>query len=109
MLDQTTEIGSLDLDSVEVYISPWVSGTRAVVFYGTISSTVFVEERESVPEVWDKAIAAALRIIKEKAALMGANAITGFEVIVDPFAVEGTGCGLSVYMQGTATKLELLL
>ena len=99
-------------NDVELYTSPWVSGTRAAAYFGPISSELFladdsVEDRSAA---WTKAERELLESLRDKARTLGANAVVGLEVTLDPFAqLPDTGLtGLRLHAVGTAAKLEPL-
>jgi len=99
-------------DEVELYTSPWVSGTRAAAYFGPISSELFLPD-DSVDdrvEAWTKAERELLESLREKARSLGANAVVGLEVTLDPFAreEEKDATGLRLHAVGTAAKLEPL-
>jgi hypothetical protein len=99
-------------DEVELYTSPWVSGTRAAAYFGPISSELFLPD-DSVDdrvEAWTKAERELLESLREKARSLGANAVVGLEVTLDPFAREEEKdvTGLRLHAVGTAAKLEPL-
>jgi len=101
-----------DPDEVELYTSPWVSGTRAAAYFGPISSELFLED-DSVDdrvEAWTRAERELLESLREKARSLGANAVVGLEVTLDPFAheEEKDATGLRLHAVGTAAKLEPL-
>ena len=105
--------GALEAENeVELYTSPWVSGTRAAAYFGPISSELFlpddsVEDRSAA---WTKAERELLESLRDKARTLGANAVVGLEVTLDPFAelAETTSTGLRLHAVGTAAKLEPL-
>ena len=102
---------TLDQD-VELYTSPWVSGTRAAAYFGPISSELFLED-DSVKdrsEAWTKAERELLESLRDKARSLGANAVVGLEVTLDPFArlADTDTTGLRLHAVGTAAKLEPL-
>jgi uncharacterized protein YbjQ (UPF0145 family) len=100
---------TLDQD-VELYTSPWVSGTRAAAYFGPISSELFLEDDsvEDRTEAWTKAERELLESLRDKARSLGANAVVGLEVTLDPFArsAENEATGLRLSAVGTAAKLE---
>ena len=102
---------TLDQD-VELYTSPWVSGTRAAAYFGPISSELFLEDEsvEDRGEAWSKAERELLEALRDKARSLGANAVVGLEVTLDPFArhPETEATGLRLHAVGTAAKLEPL-
>jgi len=102
---------TLDQD-VELYTSPWVSGTRAAAYFGPISSELFLEDDsvEDRTEAWSKAERELLESLRDKARSLGANAVVGLEVTLDPFArsAENEATGLRLHAVGTAAKLEPL-
>jgi uncharacterized protein YbjQ (UPF0145 family) len=97
---------------VELYTSPWVSGTRAAAYFGPISSEIFLadESVEDRSESWSKAERELLESLRDRARTLGANAVVGLEITLDPFArAEASGCtGLRLHAVGTAAKLEPL-
>ena len=99
-------------DDVELYTSPWVSGTRAAAYFGPISSELFLEDDsvEDRVEAWTCAERELLESLREKARSLGANAVVGLEVTLDPFAQDGEKetTGLRLHAVGTAAKLEPL-
>ena len=105
------ESPSLDQD-VELYTSPWVSGTRAAAYFGPISSELFLEDDavEDRTEAWTKAERELLESLRDKARSLGANAVVGLEVTLDPFAksADTDVTGLRLHAVGTAAKLEPL-
>jgi hypothetical protein len=83
-------------EDVELYTSPWVSGTRAAAYFGPI-------------EGWTKAERELLESLRDKARGLGANAVVGPEVTLDPFGKSEEGAtGLRLHAVGTAAKLEPL-
>ncbi len=97
---------------VELYTSPWVSGTRAAAYFGPISSELFLED-ESVEDrfaSWSKAERELLESLRDKARTLGANAVVGLEVTLDPFSrcADSGATGLRLHAVGTAAKLEAL-
>ncbi len=99
-------------EEVELYTSPWVSGTRAAAYFGPISSELFLEDDsvEDRVEAWTRAERELLESLREKARSLGANAVVGLEVTLDPFAKaeEKDVTGLRLHAVGTAAKLEPL-
>ena len=97
---------------VELYTSPWVSGTRAAAYFGPISSELFLEDAsvEDRSAAWAKAETELLESLRDKARGLGANAVVGLEVTLDPFArcAETDATGLRLHAVGTAAKLEAL-
>jgi hypothetical protein len=100
------------MDDVELYTSPWVSGTRAAAYFGPISSEMFLADDavEDRSVAWGKAERELLESLRDKARNLGANAVVGLEITLDPFArAEATGnTGLRLHAVGTAAKLEPL-
>ena len=109
--DQPDPKVTLDQD-VELYTSPWVSGTRAAAYFGPISSELFLEDEsvEDRTEAWTKAERELLESLRDKARSLGANAVVGLEVTLDPFArhSDTEATGLRLHAVGTAAKLEPL-
>jgi uncharacterized protein YbjQ (UPF0145 family) len=97
---------------VELYTSPWVSGTRAAAYFGPISAELFLEDSlvEDRTEAWSKAERELLESLRDRARALGANAVVGLEVTLDPFARKGDtdATGLRLHAVGTAAKLEPL-
>ncbi len=100
-------------EDVELYTSPWVSGTRAAAYFGPISSELFLEDDPETDrsDAWTKAERELLESLRDKARGLGANAVVGLEVTLDPFAQStnsSEGTGLRLHAVGTAAKLEPL-
>ena len=112
-MGETTHEPDLGTEDVELYTSPWVSGTRAAAYFGPISSELFlpddsVEDRSAA---WTRAERELLESLREKARTLGANAVVGLEVTLDPFAQSCDNekdTGLHLHAVGTAAKLEPL-
>lgn len=107
----TTDTQASPEEDVELYTSPWVSGTRAAAYFGPISSELFLEDAsvEDRSAAWTKAERELLESLRDKARTLGANAVVGLEVTLDPFAQSETGAtGLKLHAVGTAAKLEPL-
>lgn len=107
MPDEGRPIG----EEVELYTSPWVSGTRAAAYFGPISSELFLEDElvDDRSAAWSKAEQELLASLRDKARGLGANAVVGLEVTLDPFARSSAGSsGLRLHAVGTAAKLEPL-
>ncbi len=111
-MGETTHEPDLGTEDVELYTSPWVSGTRAAAYVGPISSELVlpddsVEDRSAA---WTRAERELLESLREKARSLGANAVVGLEVTLDPFAKaeEKDVTGLRLHAVGTAAKLEPL-
>ena len=112
MRAETSEQRSDFENDVELYTSPWVSGTRAAAYFGPISSELFLEDSavDDRSEAWAKAERELLESLRDKARGLGANAVVGLEVTLDPFAHhnETEAPGLRLHAVGTAAKLEPL-
>ena len=95
-------------EDVELYTSPWVSGTRAAAYFGPISTELFLEDQtvDDRSEAWSKAERELLESLRDKARALGASAVVGLEVTLDPFALSEKGTtGLRLHAVGTAAKL----
>ena len=99
-------------EDVDLYTSPWVSGTRAAAYFGPISAELFLEDAAAGnrSEAWCKAEIELLESLRARARPLGANAVVGLEVTLDPFAhsKETASKGLLLHAVGTAAKLEPL-
>ena len=106
------QIDSSIEDDVDLYTSPWVSGTRAAAYFGPISTELFLEDSAggNRSEAWCKAEIELLESLRDRARALGANAVVGLEVTLDPFAHSKTddARGLLLHAVGTAAKLEPL-
>ena len=111
-LEDANEATGAPGDDVELYTSPWVSGTRAAAYFGPISAELFLEDNsvDDRTEAWTKAERELLEALRDKARGLGANAVVGLEVTLDPFArLEETDVtGLRLHAVGTAARLEPL-
>lgn len=79
---------------VQIYTSPWVSGTRAVAYFGPVSVTA------KHTSDWESTIQLALETIQDTTSSLGGNAIVGIEIAIDPFAEPPT-----LIIIGTAAEL----
>jgi hypothetical protein len=96
---------------VELHTSPWVCGTRAAAYFGAIDTDLFIADKGLVDrvEAWTAAEKELLEGLRVKAAALGANAVVGLEVTLDPFAKSAEGePGLRLRAVGTAARLEPL-
>ncbi len=112
MAETSPEAEPADSD-VELYTSPWVSGTRAAAYFGPISSELFLpdDSLEDRSAAWTRAERELLESLRDKARTLGANAVVGLEVTLDPFAHQSDNekeTGLRLQAVGTAAKLEPL-
>jgi hypothetical protein len=64
---------------VSLYSSPWITGTRATAYFGPITSNSFFAAD------WDTTIRAGIENLQKSASILGANAIVGVEITIDPF------------------------
>lgn len=81
--------------TVELYTSPWVSGTRAAAYFGPVMCKV--KHRND----WDRTLDRAIFGVQRIAARLGANSVVGVEMTIDPFAEPPL-----VTIIGTAATLE---
>lgn len=97
---------------VEIYVSPWVSGTRAAAYFGPVTAEIFWPDGalEDRSDAWEKAQRELLEAMRDRARERGANAVVGMDVTLDPFwVIEGSDrTGLLLRAVGTAAKLEPL-
>ena len=95
---------------VELYWSPWVSGTRSAAYFGSVSSEFFLKGGiADEPLGWEKAEHELLESLRDKARRLGANAVIGLAVTLDPFARSEEGeSGMHLHAAGTAVKLTLV-
>jgi hypothetical protein len=111
-MSRDAQAAAIPEEDVELYTSPWVSGTRAAAYFGPISSELFLADDPEMDrgEAWSKAERELLESLRDKARRLGANAVVGLEVTLDPFAqhTESGHKGLRLYAVGTAAKLEPL-
>lgn len=105
-----TEPEPVEWDGVALFTSPWVSGLKAASYFGPISVELWADdgvesEREAA---WVKAEAKLLEKLREKAFQLGANAVVGLDITLNPFAVHSVTNvpGLYLHAVGTAAKLE---
>ncbi len=94
---------------VQLYASPWVSGTRAAIHFGQVSAEIFVPDGSpDRVDAWARGESDLLERLRAKAHALHANAVVGCAVEADPF-FEAEGCvGLRLYAAGTAARLEPL-
>jgi uncharacterized protein YbjQ (UPF0145 family) len=96
------------VEEIELHVSPWVSGTRSTVYFGTITSEFFLEGNlVDDCAALTKAEHELLDSLGDKARALGANAVLALEMTLDPFARSETGAsGTRLYAVGTAVRLE---
>ena len=82
---------------VSLYTSPWVTGTRAMAYFGPVSCAVKYRGN------WDRTLDRAIFGVQRTAARLGANSVVGVEMTIDPFAEPAL-----VTVIGTAANLEPL-
>jgi hypothetical protein len=92
---------------LKLYVSPWVSGTRSARYLGTIDvERFFPAERLRGKAAWSKAGRELLDALRDEARALGANAVVGLAISVDPFAVSRSGeKGMRLHAAGTAVSL----
>lgn len=79
---------------VEIHNGPWVTGTRALHYFGSLS--VAVKMGSDI----DASLHEAVGAMQVKAFHLGANSIVGAELTIDPFATPPL-----ITIVGTAAKL----
>ncbi len=97
-------------DSVVLYTSPWVQGTRATAYFGPVTSSIFLPEKKLGEryEYWINGQQDLLQSLCRKAKKMGGNSVVGLEISMDPFAKHDGEEGLYLQAVGTVAKLEPL-
>jgi uncharacterized protein YbjQ (UPF0145 family) len=101
-------------EDIELSTSPWVSGTRSAVYFGPISSELFLgqdlpHDRVAACAMWSKSVRELLDGLRDKARSLGANAVVGLAVSLDPFAQSRDGSkGMRLRSVGTAVRAEPL-
>jgi uncharacterized protein YbjQ (UPF0145 family) len=100
--------GRSRVEEIELHVSPWVSGARSAVYFGTITSDLFLEGN-----LVDDCTALTtaehelLEALGDKARALGANAVLALEMSLDPFARSDAGAsGTTLHAVGTAVRLE---
>ena len=94
-------------DLVEIYAEPYVSGTRAVEYYGPVSSVGFASYAEQVASL-DNVALAFLPDLQRATSVLGGNVVLGCDLAMDPFALKDGELGLGWSALGTAARLEPL-
>ena len=105
-----TRRGDLEIGEVEIYLTPWVSGTRSVVQFGPIRSELFLDNSlVEDPMGLGKAEDELLESLRDRARKMGGNAVVGLAITLDPFGRSSTGeSGMWLRGVGTAVRLDPL-
>ncbi len=100
----------LEVGEVEIYLTPWVSGTRSVVQFGPIRSELFLDDSlVDDPMGLGKAEDELLESLRDRTRKMGGNAVVGLAITLDPFGRSDTGeSGMWLRGVGTAVRLDLL-
>ena len=97
--------------SVELHNAAWVGGTRAAAYYPPLICELFIgdDEVDDREAAWSVAEADLLASMRERAAALGANAVLGVELSLDPFSLRCDGVtGLRLRATGTPALLEPL-
>ncbi len=101
-------------EDVQLSTSPWVSGTRSAVYFGPIHSELFLHDelpqnRVAACAMWGKAVQELLEALRDRARALGANAVVGLAVSLDPFARSKSGVkGMRLRSVGTAVRTDPL-
>ena len=96
---------------VGLYTEPYVSGMKALAFFGPIASCAFIADEKVFDREaeWGEAEEELFADLRRKAQDLGANAVVGLEFTADPFAENLDGeSGLRLHVVGTAAVLEAL-
>lgn len=100
-----------DWEGVALFTAQWVSGLQARDYFGSIMVEFWAPElvTSDCDEAWPAAESILLERLREKAAKMGANAVVGLDITLNPFAIHSDGSRrLYLRAAGTAAKLEKL-
>ena len=99
-------------EKVDLYASPWVSGTRADAYYGPISVERYFPNSLGRGSELDDLISASEEELRALARALGANSVIGVEVTFDPFfdfpplhPGMPVGRALRIHLVGTAARL----
>ena len=94
----------IKIGKVELYFSPWVTGSRALDYPGPISIESFTEDEElaTIDKILTEDLIPRLAELAEES---DANAVVGVEIHVDPFYELDGKKGLWVRIVGTAARL----
>ena len=94
--------------SVELYTGAWVPGKRPATQLGPLEADVFVADDPvtSRERRMQRAEARVFERLRERAALLDANAVTSIELCVDLFASEEGRKGTLLRATGTAARLD---
>ena len=96
-------------EEVSLYTSPWVSGTRAAAYFGPLNVELFSpnpKDQKNNERRLNRYMQKLVKGLQDKAYKLGANAVVGLEITIDPFAEEGNKKGVRFLVVGTAAKLE---
>ncbi len=97
-------------DEVLLYHGPWVKGARALDYFGMLEVERFLPDEGRTDDSLEGALEEVCASMQYKAFSLGANAVVGVELTLDPFAREGEHAeGLRLHLNGTAAKLGKLL
>lgn len=98
-----------DIGGVKIYATPWVFGTRAVKYFGSVSQVGWLSYKsDSVENVVQRILECSLMWLTYYASHLGATEIVGLEIWFDPFSVQGGEMGVSVTVTGTAATLQTI-
>ena len=90
---------------VGFYRTPWVRGTRAEKYCGSIQSWAFVADDDRHPDRLERGLKRAVERLERKAKLLGGNSVVSLEIHADPWSKLGPRSGFRIEAVGTAAQL----
>lgn len=95
---------------VRLYTSPWVSGSVADAYFGSVAAERFLPDSDVYDRAaeWEELEQWVLEQVAERALFLGGNAVVGLEVHLDPFFERNGKVGLRVHACGTVAVLREL-
>ncbi len=101
------DLEDFETNDVGLYTGCWVTGTKAVQYFGPIKCERFLADAEvgDRAHAWYIAEVELLESLRFQARELGANAVVGLEVTTDPFATLDDVVGLHLHAVGTAALL----
>jgi hypothetical protein len=95
---------SIEVGGIHLHSGPWVSGMRAAAYFGCLPHSIHRTRGCDVEE----ALAELLEGLADKARALGANAVAGVELSIDPWAWLGDVACVHLHVVGSSARLEPL-
>ncbi len=94
----------MDMD-IPLFPDPWVKGTRAEKYCGTVQAWAFVADDDARPDRLDAGLKRAVASLERKARRLGGNSVISLEIRAYPWSKLGLRKGCRIQAAGTAAQL----